>query len=124
MMMSSQSVRPTIAFVWRPCEISSSVVDVARRTGSQAIFDLSATDFEQAGLSLLQADATASAVEIKISPEALMSEGLEELLHETELSRVWVEIHPALIDRDADIFFTQIAKLSEEYRHHSRAGGS
>jgi malonyl CoA-acyl carrier protein transacylase len=113
--MSSQSMRPTIAFVWRPREISSSVVDVARRTGSQAIFDLNATDFEQAGLSLLQADARADAVELKVSPDALMSQGLEDLLRETELKRAWVELHPALLDGDVAPIFTKIAKLSEEY---------
>ncbi len=112
--MSSDLQKPSIAFVWRHKDIVSSVVDMARRTGAKAIFDLSSTDAESAGLALLQADAGADAVDLKISPNFLLDPGLESLLKETGINRVWFELHPLVADLDPDQLLHRVVELSEE----------
>ncbi len=51
--MTPDHLRPIIAFVWRQKEITSSIVETARSTRTQAIFDLSAIQPESAGMALL-----------------------------------------------------------------------
>ena len=113
--MPTENSRPSIAFLWRPEDISSSVVQTARSTGSRAIFDLSLSDMESVGKALLQADAGADAVDLKISPSFLMQDQLEAFLEDTDVSRIWVELHPPLLEEDPARFLERISELSHKY---------
>ncbi|MBI4962018.1 MAG: SDR family NAD(P)-dependent oxidoreductase [Desulfomonile tiedjei] len=113
--MPAEDLRPSIAFVWRPEEISSSVVQAARSTGGRAIFDISSSDTDSAGKALLQADAAADAVDLKISISCLLQDGLEELLEDTDIKKIWVELHPTLLEGDSGPYLERIAVLSRNY---------
>ncbi len=110
--MSSNQHALTLGFVWTPGEISSSVVETARRTGTRAIFDLSSAGLDSSEMALVQADAGGDAVDVKVSPEALLEEPLEDFLKETGLNRVWVELHPVMLDATPDTYLDRINGLS------------
>ncbi len=40
--MTTDLELPALGFVWRPADITSSVIEMARRTGTKVIFDLTA----------------------------------------------------------------------------------
>jgi len=103
---------PIIAFLWRPRDITSSVVDMSRRTGTRAIFDLSTTNLDSAGRALLQADASVDSVELKISASQLMDPGLEDFLRETALENIWMEFHTMLPGPGPDLLLSRIQDLS------------
>ncbi len=113
--MTADHTRPIIAFVWPPKEITSSVVETARSSKTQAIFDLSTIQPESAGTALLQSDASRDAVDLKISPTFLMNPGLEEFLGETGINRVWVELHPILLEEDPEDVLKRIEDLTGHF---------
>ncbi len=112
--MSDNFDTPVIAFMWRPEEIKSSVVETARRTGARIIFDLSQADLNAVGINLLHADASNDVVDLKISPAALLDSGIAEFLEETAINRLWVEFQPR-IDDAADKFWERIEELSDRF---------
>lgn len=113
--MSVDQNTPRIAFVWRPAEITSSVVDAARRTRTRALFDVSGQEIESVGLALLQADAGGDVADLKISAAALADPSLEDLLRETGIGRVWVELHPAVLEGDPRLHIDRVAELCTEF---------
>ncbi|MGC2432677.1 MAG: hypothetical protein WA433_02755, partial [Desulfobaccales bacterium] len=58
---------PIIAFVWRPEEIIPPVTQMAHRTGSRAIFDVSTMGVEALRPFLRKADPAGQVRDIKIS---------------------------------------------------------
>ncbi len=107
---------PLIAFVWRENDIASAVVEMARQTGTKALFDLSASRWENTAQALLYADADADSVELKLSPESILDDTLKNFLKETGIKRIWIELHSAAMDQDVDTFLRRIAALSPEVR--------
>ena len=110
--MTTDMRKPIIAFLWRPREITSSVVDMSRRTGTRALFDVSAVNWDSAGRALLHADASADSVELKISGHQLMDPGLEDFLKETAIETIWVQLHTVLPDEPTDVLLSRIQDLS------------
>ncbi len=110
--MSSEEHNQFIAFLWNPNTIRSAVIGASRRTGAKALFDLSRVDPFSACAALLQADAGSDAAEIKVDPEFLLKPEMEELLDETELTRVWIELHPPLMERDPSDYHRRMEELS------------
>ena len=81
--MTKMQTNPILAFVWRPVEINPAVVDMAGRTSSLALFDISADRTENLAEPLKAAGAT----DVKISAEHFMDPALEDFLqdaHEME----------------------------------------
>jgi acyl transferase domain-containing protein/NAD(P)H-dependent flavin oxidoreductase YrpB (nitropropane dioxygenase family)/NAD(P)-dependent dehydrogenase (short-subunit alcohol dehydrogenase family)/acyl carrier protein len=107
---------PIVAFVWRHQDITSSVVEAARRTAAKAVFDLTRTDPASMAGALLKADASNETVHLKVSPEALLDPRLEELLSETGIHTVWVELHPASLDKDAGPYLDRMLRLATGVR--------
>ena len=62
---------PIIAFVWRPEEIIPPVIQMAHRTGSRAIFDVSTLGVEALRPFLRKADPAGQVRDIKISASDL-----------------------------------------------------
>lgn len=106
--------RQIIATVWRPEEIRPGVVRMARATGTKAIFDLSQADIAAFHPALLEA-AGGDAAFLKISPAALMDEGLPGLLQAAKISGFFVEIHPLLLDGDPGWFLHRLEELSARF---------
>jgi len=113
-MATDQNI-PTIGFLWQPEEITSSVVESARRTRTRAIFDLSSTGLKSAGMALLQADADGDVADLKISTGALMDASLEEFLEDTGIRRIWVEIHPLLLEGAPERYMDRMQELSSRF---------
>lgn len=113
--MSDNFEAPVIAFVWRPEEIKSSVVETARRTGTRIIFDLSQTNWNSVGITLLQADATHDAVDLKLSPAAVMDADVTEFLEETGINRAWIEVQPCLLNDETGRVLQRIEELSDRF---------
>ncbi|MCA1961422.1 MAG: SDR family NAD(P)-dependent oxidoreductase [Desulfomonile sp.] len=113
--MSVDHETPIIAFLWRPAEITSSVMEAARHTRTRAVFDLSGQDLESAGLALLRADATGDVADLKIAAGGLADSSLKDLLRETGIGRIWVELHHAVLEGDPARHLERIAELCEEF---------
>ncbi len=96
--MSVNSDNPTIAFLWQPKDITSAAIQSAKNNRTTIIYDLTNTDFESAVMALLQADASADAVNIKIAPSVLGDARAVDLIKETGINKVWVELTPHLED--------------------------
>ena len=99
---------PIIAFVWRPEEIIPSVIQMAQRTGSRAIFDFSMMGVEGLRSFLRKADPAGHVRDIKISVPTLMDPSLGRLLKETGVHDIWVECHPQFFSGDSFHLSTEI----------------
>src|SRR4030066_1947686 len=106
---------PIIAFVWRPEEIIPSVIQMAHRTGSRAIFDFSMMGVEGLRSFLRKADPAGHVRDIKISIPTLMDPSLGLLLKERGAHDIWVECHPQVFQGDPSIFLQRLRELSEDH---------
>ena len=104
-----------IGFVWRPEEIIPSVIQMAHRTGSRAIFDFSMMGAEELRSFLRKADPSGHVRDIKISVPALMDPSLERFLKETGVRDIWVECHPQFFQGDPSAFLQRLRELSEDH---------
>lgn len=104
-----------IGFVWRPEEIIPSVIQMAHRTGSRAIFDFSMVGLEGLRSFLREADPAGHVRDIKISASTLFDPSLGRLLKETGTHDIWVECHPQFFQGDPSIFLKRLRELSEDH---------
>src|SRR4030042_1488648 len=107
---------PIIAFVWRSEEVTPSVIHMAHRTGSRAIFDFSMMGAEGLRSFLRKADPAGQVSDIKISAAALMDPSLERFLEETKAQNIWVESHPPFTRGDLSNYLQRLRELSENHR--------
>jgi malonyl CoA-acyl carrier protein transacylase len=114
--MLAEERLPIIAFVWRPGEISPPVSEMARRTGSRAIFDFSTMGAEALHSFLQKADPVGHVSDIKISASALMNPSVGRLLQETGARNLWVECPSHFFPGDPSVFLQRLRTLSEDYR--------
>jgi malonyl CoA-acyl carrier protein transacylase len=105
-----------IGFVWRPEEIAPSVIQMAERTGSRAVFDFSRMGVEGLRSFLRKADPAGQVRDIKISATAFFDPSLGPLLKETAIHNIWVEFHPQLLQSDPSIVLQRLKELSENHR--------
>jgi len=104
-----------IGFVWRPEEITPSVIQMAQRTGSRAVFDLSTMGVEKLRSLLRKTDPSGYVRDIKISVPALMDPSLGRFLKETGAHGIWVECHPRFFQGGPSIFLQRLRELSEDH---------
>src|SRR4030043_2356283 len=104
-----------IGFVWRPEEIIPSVIQMAQRTGSRAIFDFSMMGVEGLRSLLRKADPAGHVRDIRISAPALMDPSLGRFLKETGVHDIWVEYHPQFFQGDPSVFLQRLRELSEDH---------
>ncbi|MFZ3137987.1 MAG: SDR family oxidoreductase [Thermodesulfovibrionales bacterium] len=104
-----------IGFVWRPEEITPSVIQMAQRTGSIAVFDFSMMGVEGLRSFLRGADPASLVRDIKISVPTLIDPSLEQLLKETGVRDIWVDCHPQFFQGDSSIFLKRLRELSEDH---------
>ena len=107
---------PIIAFVWRPEEIIPPVTQMAHRTGSRAIFDVSTLGVEALRPFLRKADPAGQVRDIKISASTLMDPSLGPWLQETGVQDIWVECHPQFFPGDPAAVLERLRELSENHR--------
>jgi len=100
--------RPIFGFVWRAQEITESVENMARRTGSHAVFDLSQSD-PAAATSALKA---VGAGHVKVSYAQITTATFESFLEEAHPQTVWIEYHPTLSETDPESFITELRHLN------------
>ncbi|MGO9953740.1 MAG: beta-ketoacyl synthase N-terminal-like domain-containing protein, partial [Dissulfurispiraceae bacterium] len=105
-----------IGFVWRPEEITTSVIQMAQRTGSRAIFDFSMMGVEELRLSLRKADTAGNVKDIMISAHCFFDPSLGQLLKETGVHNIWVECQSKFFQGDPSIFLRRLRELSETHR--------
>ncbi|MDW7772705.1 MAG: SDR family NAD(P)-dependent oxidoreductase [Desulfobulbaceae bacterium] len=105
---------PTIAFVWRPEEMVPPVTQMAQRTGSRAIFDVSMMGMDALRSALRKADPAAQVTDIKISAPVLLDPSLEQLLQETGVRNLWVECHPQFFRGDFSVFLQRLRGLAKD----------
>ncbi|MGD0283328.1 MAG: acyl transferase, partial [Dissulfurispiraceae bacterium] len=105
-----------IGFVWRPEEITPSVIQMAQRTGSSAVFDFSIMGVDGLRYSLRKADPACHVRDIKISVPAFFDPSLGELLKETGVQNIWVECHYPFFQGNISAFLQRLSELSETHR--------
>ncbi len=105
-----------IGFVWRHEEVTPSVIQMAQRTGSRAIFDFSMMGVDGLRSFLRRADPSGHVRDIKISVPTLMDPSLGRLLKETGAHDIWVECHPQFFQGNPSIFLQRLRELSEDHR--------
>ena len=103
---------PIIAFVWRPEEIIPSVIQMAARTGSRAIFDFSMMGTKALHSFLRKADTAGHVRDIKISATTLIDPSFRRLLQETSVENIWVECHPQFFGDDISTVLQRLRELS------------
>src|SRR5208337_2547831 len=106
---------PIIGFVWRPENIIPSVIQMAQRTGSRAIFDFSMMGVEELRSFLREADPAGHVRDIKISVPTLMDRSFARLMKETGVHDIWVECRPQFFQGDLSIFLKRLMALSEDH---------
>jgi malonyl CoA-acyl carrier protein transacylase len=114
--MTTEHQNFTIAFVWRPEEITPAVIQMAQQTGSCAIFDFSGEKRADGLFSLLRKTDPAGLVrDIKICAAALMDPSLEGALKETGIQNLWVECPPGYSCEDTALFLKNLGEISKNY---------
>lgn len=93
--MSANSDLPTIAFVYRPNDIASAIIQAALNTETSIIYDLTGTDAQSAAKTLIQADASSEFVAVKIDAETFGNNQAIESIKEADVFRFFVEINAA-----------------------------
>ena len=114
--MADEHQNSIIGFVWRPEEITPAVIQMARRTGSSAIFDFSMMGVEGLRSFLRKTDPACHIRDIKISAATLMHTYLGRLLKETGIQDIWVECPPRFSQGDPSLFLQKLRELSENHR--------
>jgi malonyl CoA-acyl carrier protein transacylase len=114
--MSTEHQNVTIAFVWRPEEITPAVIQMAQQTGTRAIFDFSG-DKSADGLSscLRKTDPAGLVRDIKISVSAMMDSSLQRTLKKTEIQNIWIECPPGFSQEDTALFLNNLGEMSKNY---------
>ena len=107
---------PIIGFVWRPEEMNPSVIQMAHRTESRAIFDFSMMAVDVLRSFLRKAGPAGQVRDIKISALALMDPSFGQLLQETGVQNIWVECHPQFFQGDSSAFLQRLRQLSKDCR--------
>jgi malonyl CoA-acyl carrier protein transacylase len=105
-----------IGFVWRPQEITSSVIQMAQRTRSRAIFDFSMMRADELRSFLRKTNLADHVRDIKISVPTFFDPSLEQLLKETGVHDIWVEFYPQFLQGDLSIFLQRVRDFSEHHR--------
>jgi malonyl CoA-acyl carrier protein transacylase len=105
-----------IGFVWRPEEITPAVIQMARRTGSRAVFDFSLMGLDGLRSFLRKADTAGHVRDIKISVPTFLDPSLGQLLKDTLVQDIWVECHPQFFQGDPAVFLKRLRELSEHHR--------
>ncbi len=110
--MSTQKIRPLLAFVFPPREIKSSVMEMACGTDSLAIFDLTHTDIQSTLQLFAEAGIQNKPVHALVSLSQMMAPSFPKLLEESGITGIWVEIYPKPFEYDLNSLFSKLAKLS------------
>ena len=105
-----------IGFVWRPEEITPSVIQMAQRTGSRAVFDFSMMGVDRLCSFLRNADPAGDVRDIKISVPTFFDPAFGQLLKEKAINNIWVECHPQFFQGGPHIFLQRLRELSENHR--------
>ena len=105
-----------IGFVWRPEEITPSVIQMAQRTGSSAVFDFSLMGINGLSYFLRKTDPAGHVRNIKISIPAFFDPSLGQLLRATGVQDIWIECHSPFFQGDPSIFLQRLRELSENHR--------
>ena len=104
--------RPIIATVWQPGEFSPAVAQMARRTGTIALVDLSRLTLAAAVPALRQAEVRGGAVHLKVAPQALTDPFLPEFLESLALKGLWVELHSLLLDESPHLALRRLTAVA------------
>ena len=92
------------------------MMQMARQTGSRAIFDFSMMGVDGLRSVLRKADPAGLVRDIMISVPAILDPSLGQLLKETGVRDIWVECHSHSFQGDPSIFLQRLRELSEEHR--------
>ncbi|HEX2768498.1 MAG TPA: beta-ketoacyl synthase N-terminal-like domain-containing protein, partial [Geobacteraceae bacterium] len=114
--ITSEHQGSIIGFVWRPEEVTPAVIQMARQTGSRAVFDFSMMGVDGLRSFLRKTDPAGHIGDIRISVPAFFDPSLGQLLKETGVRDIWVECHPDSFQGDPSIFLKRLMELSEEHR--------
>jgi len=106
--------RPIIATVWPLVEFSPAVVQMARRTGTIALVDLSRLTLAAAAPALRQAEARGEGVHLQVAPQALSDPLLPELLESLAIKGLWVQLHSLLLEESPPLALRRLTALSPQ----------
>ena len=112
----------SISFVWRPLEITQPVLQMARRTGSRAIFDFSALGTEGLFSFLATADPAAEVRDIKVSIPTFFDPALGPFLERTGVRNLWVACPSPLSREDTTLLLQRLRELSVNQRCYPITG--
>jgi acyl transferase domain-containing protein/NAD(P)H-dependent flavin oxidoreductase YrpB (nitropropane dioxygenase family)/NAD(P)-dependent dehydrogenase (short-subunit alcohol dehydrogenase family)/acyl carrier protein len=110
--MTSRPSNPILSFVWRPVEITPSVVDMARETSTGAIFEIDADHTADTAKALKNTGAK----DIKITAEYFMDPELDSWLQGTGVEALWVEYNPALTACTPEAFIERLREFSDRFK--------
>jgi malonyl CoA-acyl carrier protein transacylase len=114
--MSTEHHNFTIAFIWRPEEITPAVIQMAQQTLSSAIFDFSREESADSLSSRLRETDPAGLVrDIKICAPALMDPSLERVLNKTGIHNLWIECPLGFSQEDTILFLKKLGEISKNY---------
>jgi malonyl CoA-acyl carrier protein transacylase len=114
--MAAEQQDSIIGFVWRPEEVTPAVIQMARRTGSRAVFDYSMMGIDGLRSHLRNTDPAGHVRDIKISVSTFLDPSLMQLLNETGVRNIWVEYHPRFSQGDPSLFLRRLRELPENHR--------
>ncbi len=113
---------PSLAFVWRLCDMKSAVIDMCRRTNTRAICDLTAEDLDEAAATLIRADIDGNITGVKVSSAQIASEGFTSFLIETGIKSIWLELNSYNLGCSLAEIFESVDSLSGQCTCHMVTG--
>ncbi len=115
-MNMDQCKNPIIAFLWRPEEMTPEVIDMARRTGTRAIFDLTGRGVIDASYGLLATADEMGISDIMVPPSLLEEDRFQEILVAEGIENIWVDIHPRFCNGNLPTLLNALERIPDPCR--------
>ena len=112
----NQRKNPTIAFLWRPEEMTPGVIEMARLTETSAIFDLTGADSLGGYDGLIETADAAGVSDIMVLPSWLEEDRFQDILASGGIENVWVEIHPRFFNGSLPALLNALEKIPDHCR--------
>lgn len=110
--MPGMTISPALHFVFRPNDLKSSIIENARRIGIRTVCDVSRSDRGMLSRFRQEPGIARGVTDLKVAASDLMDPHLIPLIQSCGIERMWVELHPLLLQRGLADYLNRVVELA------------
>ena len=104
-----------LGYLWPPSSLSPGVADLSQIANTRIIIDLCSISLEKAARLLAKIEGALDNFDYKISPAQLFDQSFADLLGQSGIGRLWVEVHPFLGVNSPETCLQQLSNLMPRF---------